>query len=144
MFFKINFQDKDKSSGTLSSIASFFQNLGPNRKTKPTGPHSRSNSQASSHLSEPSSKGTNTELPPISQSQTPSGKRTPLYNVNGGPHSPRPSDTKEKSTSKADTNNQRVNTWAQQGDSNISQITASGNNNKLVYPVRTKTAEQLK
>nr|XP_022337082.1 probable E3 ubiquitin-protein ligase HECTD2 [Crassostrea virginica] len=137
-------EDKDKSSGTLSSIASFFQNLGPNRKTKPAGPHSRSNSQASSHLSEPSSKGSNTELPPISQSQTPSGKRTPLYNVNGGPHSPRPSDTKEKSTSKAETNNQRVNTWAQQGDSNISQITASGNNNKLVYPVRTKTAEQLK
>lgn len=134
-------EDKDKSGGTLSSIANFFQNLGPNRKTKPAGPQSRSNSQASSNLSEPSTKTPNTELPPINHSQTPSGKRTPSYNVNG-PHSPRPSEKDKPTATKGD--NTRVNTWAQQADSSISQITASANNNKLVYPVRTKTAEQLK
>lgn len=134
-------EDKDKSGGTLSSIANFFQNLGPNRKTKPAGPQSRSNSQASSNLSEPSTKTPNTELPPINHSQTPSGQRTPSYNVNG-PHSPRPSEKDKPTATKGD--NTRVNTWAQQADSSISQITASANNNKLVYPVRTKTAEQLK
>ncbi|XP_062616198.1 probable E3 ubiquitin-protein ligase HECTD2 isoform X2 [Saccostrea cucullata] len=133
-------EDKDKSGGTLSSIANFFQNLGPSRKTKTPGSQPRSDSEASSHLSESSTKGSSTELPPINQSQTPTGKRTPSYNVNG-PLSPRAAE-KEKSVSKGD--NQRVNTWAQQADSNISQITASANNNKLVYPVRTKTAEQLK
>ncbi|XP_048746194.2 probable E3 ubiquitin-protein ligase HECTD2 isoform X2 [Ostrea edulis] len=133
-------EDKDKSGGTLSSIANFFQNLGPSRKVKPAASQPRSDSQTSSHLSESSSKGSNTELPPINHSQTPSGKQTPSYNVNG-PLSPRAAD-KEKSAGKGD--NQRVNTWAQQGDTHISQITASTNNNKLVYPVRTKTAEQLK
>ncbi|XP_061194602.1 probable E3 ubiquitin-protein ligase HECTD2 isoform X1 [Saccostrea echinata] len=133
-------EDKDKSGGTLSSIANFFQNLGPSRKTKTPGSQPRSDSEASSHLSESSTKGSSTELPPINQSQTPTGKRTPSYNVNG-PLSPRAAE-KEKSIPKGD--NQRVNTWAQQADSNISQITASANNNKLVYPVRTKTVEQLK
>ncbi|KAK3096247.1 hypothetical protein FSP39_024931 [Pinctada imbricata] len=143
-------QDQDKPAGTLrESIANFFQNLGPKGKNKVTT-RSRSESDETP-MGRRSSTSTTPGLPPISNSQTPSGNRPNNYlSVQSGAPSPMCSPRGSRPPSGRSNKSQildpggRINTWSQQGEKKNTQISASPMQNKLVYPVRTKTADQIR
>ncbi|KAJ8317303.1 hypothetical protein KUTeg_005207 [Tegillarca granosa] len=125
-----NREDKDKSGGRLQSIANFFQNLGPNRKSKGNSPSSSSTNQGAAITEQSETSSEKTELPPInSNSSLTTGSKSPApYQLNPGSRSVNNGDRSARHTP----------------TNGSSRLSPNPTQNKLVYPVRTKTADQLR
>ncbi|XP_064600121.1 probable E3 ubiquitin-protein ligase HECTD2 [Liolophura sinensis] len=112
--------DKEKSGGRLQTIANFFQNLTPNRKTR-----NNKDSGSRSLNATPGSEG-RTELPPIS-----SDVKHQLTVHNGRSPSASPS---------------RGHVSALSPQTNVvagGKSPLTSNRGKVIYPIRTKTTGQL-
>ena len=134
IFTSLQEKDKPGSGGRFQSLANFFQNLGPNKSRNSGKSSGESSSESGVGSHSPTRLSGPNALPPIA-SQSKGRLTVDTLPAQGISVSPRvsPTSTTSRPTSSRTGNNRPV-----------SGRNTSSSSNKVIYPVRTKTAKQLK